>query len=84
MQFQELSMKKICITPDCGNEFDPSHPLHQGKAYLCDACGAGGEVEKVKGFTVVEGKNATYVQVMSATKHAKVKNLARVGSVRTH
>ncbi len=77
-------MKRICITPDCGNEFDPLHPLHKGKAYLCDDCGAGGEVEWVKGFTVVLGPNVSYVQVMSAGEHAEVKRLSRVGSVRTH
>ena len=76
-------MKRICRTPDCRKEFDPLDPSHLGKVDLCDACGAEGEVERVKGHTVVEGKNATFVQVMSAAEHAKVKRLARVGSVRT-
>jgi hypothetical protein len=39
---------------------------------------------KVKGITVVEGKNATFVEVVSEETADEFRRLSRVGSVRTH
>ena len=76
----------ICV--DCGDGFfrdrTSQGPDRPGRTNQCPDCGLKSDVPKVKGITVVEGKNATFVDVVSAEAADEFRRLSRVGSVRTH
>ena len=74
----------ICV--DCGDGFFPGTPgcYRPGRTNQCPDCGRRSDKPKVKGITVVEGKNATFVEVVSAETADEFRRLSRVGSVRTH
>ena len=76
----------ICV--DCGDGFFPGPDTpgsyRPGRTSQCPNCGLKSDMPKVKGITVVEGKNATFVEVVSEETADEFRRLARVGSVRTH
>jgi len=76
----------ICV--DCGDGFFPGTDTpgcyRPGRTNQCPDCGRKSDMPKVKGITVVEGKNATFVDVVSAETADEFRRLSRVGSVRTH
>jgi len=76
----------ICV--DCGDGFslgsDAPEGYRPGRTNQCTECGRKSDKPKVEGITVVEGKNATFVQVVSAETADEFRRLSRVGSVRTH
>ena len=76
----------ICV--DCGDGFFPGTDTpggyRPGRINQCPDCGRKSDMPRVKGITVAEGKNATYVEVVSAETADEFRRLSRVGSVRTH
>jgi hypothetical protein len=77
-----MSQKRRTCT-DCDDEFVLT-PNHTGRINQCRECGAKNEVPRVQGFTVVESKNSTFVQIRSAEDAAELRRLSRVGSTKTH
>jgi len=76
----------ICV--DCGEGFFPGADTpgcyRPGRTNQCPDCGRKSDTPKVKGITVVEGKDVSYVEVVSAETADEFRRLSRVGSVRTH
>lgn len=74
----------ICV--DCGDGFfpEPYNSDRPGRTNQCAECGRKSDTPKVKGITVVEGKDVSYVEIVSAEAADEFRRLSRVGSVRTH
>jgi hypothetical protein len=77
-------MRTIRNCDECGREYYADDPKKPGRFSVCGACGADGEVGRVHGFTVQDGKNDQGTQIMSREKFDAIKKLARVGIVVTH
>ena len=76
-----MNAERICSKCERTFVLTPDKP---GRINECPDCGRRTEVPRVQGITVVEGKNATYTQVVTAAVAAEFRRLSRVGSVLTH
>lgn len=77
---------RLLMCVDCGDGFfpEPDRSDRPGRTNQCEDCGRKSDMPKAEGITVVEGKNATFVEVVGAETADEFRRLSRVGSVRRH
>jgi hypothetical protein len=77
-------MRTIRNCDECGREYYAEDPKKPGRFSVCDACGADGEITRVKGFMIADSKCSSSILIDTAEKIDELRRVARIGSVVTH